>query len=407
MDSQLLEAEQSVLGAMLLDPRRVVAETVGALSEADFGMPGHGAVFAVIRALFVDGTPIDAITVGNRLGEDGAALLARCVTATPTAANFRQYVDIVRRGARIRRAKEKLAPLIERLNEGDVEASQAAAVGVCEELSYTERDTTLSAADGILQFCEVRSTPKTYIKTGIERLDKYTALDRGDFVVVSGRPSSGKTAFTLQLARHMAQSVRVVYFSLETSVGKLMDRLVANVMGIPLTRIKRGNMEDRHWDIVARDMSAFGALHLYLVEAAGWTVPQIKAKAVQLSADVIFVDYLGLVRSEGRSLYERVTAVSGDLHTMAQQGKFLVVALSQLSRAGQGEPDMTSLRESGAIEQDADVILLLHKKEDEEEHVPGEPERRRLILAKNKEGITGAMDCKFYGETQRFCAAYA
>ena len=142
----------------------------------------------------------------------------------------------------------------------------------------------------------------------------------------------------------------------------------------------------------------FSALRLHVIDAAGWTVQQVKVKAVQLQADVVMIDYIGLLKGPGKSLYERVTGVSQDLHIMAQQGKIAVVALSQLNRGGKDEPDMTSLRESGQIEQDADAILLLNTVGDEK----GRAGERDLIIAKNKTGRTGKMRLVFNGNFQRF-----
>ena len=152
------------------------------------------------------------------------------------------------------------------------------------------------------------------------------------------------------------------------------------------------------WARIAECADPMKRRRFHVVEAAGWTVPQVKAMAARLRADVIFIDYLSLLRGEGKSLYERVTNISMELHTLARQSKLAVIALSQLNREGKGEPDMTSLRESGQIEQDADVILLLHQQDSHEE----DAQRRDLIIAKNKEGMTGKIELLFQGDVQRF-----
>ena len=140
----------------------------------------------------------------------------------------------------------------------------------------------------------------------------------------------------------------------------------------------------------------FRDLNFYTVEAAGWTAAQIKAKAIQLGAEIIFIDYMGLISAEGSGRYEKMTNISIDLHTMAQQSNITVVALSQLNREGKGEPGMEALRESGQIEQDADIIMLLHVPDDDY------PDERELIIAKNKEGKTGIIKLIFNGEIQKF-----
>ena len=216
-------------------------------------------------------------------------------------------------------------------------------------------------------------------------------------MVVGGRPSAGKTALTLQIALHMARKYRVVYFSLETSADKIYDRLIANYTGTPLAEIKEPQTI-KDWGRIAESTDSFSKLNLTVVEAAGWTVGQLRAKAMQLRAEVVFIDYLSLLQSPGNSRYEKVSNISIDLHTMAQKQKLLVVALSQLNRGGDGqEPSLTDLRESGQIEQDADVVLLLHSQDEDDQEAD-----RGLIIAKNKEGAVGKMLLRFDGALQRF-----
>lgn len=162
---------------------------------------------------------------------------------------------------------------------------------------------------------------------------------------------------------NMAKRYNVCYFSLETSTRKIYERLLSCFTDTPFDEINRGRVQDK--GKLLNERERFSALRLHVIDAAGWTVQQVKAKAVQLQADVVMIDYIGLLKGPGKSLYERVTGVSQDLHIMAQQGKIAVVALSQLNRGGKDEPDMTSLRESGQIEQDADAILLLNTVGDE------------------------------------------
>ena len=153
----------------------------------------------------------------------------------------------------------------------------------------------------------------------------------------------------------------------------------------------------RYYKKINDDFPRFKALDLHVVEASGWTVEQIKSKALQLKATVIMIDYLSLIQGNGNSTYEKVSNISIALHTMAQRTKIAVIALSQLSREGKNAPDMTSLRESGQIEQDADCILLLHTVEPDNPHSD-----RELIIAKNKEGQTGKIPLTFKGEYQKF-----
>ncbi len=191
----------------------------------------------------------------------------------------------------------------------------------------------------------------------------------------------------------MAKKHKVAYFSLETNALKLFSRMVASVTGVPLSGIKS---RDADFGTLARAEEDFKALDFHVVNAAGMGVPEIRAKAIQLGAEVIIVDYIGLVKSPGKTPYERTTNASIAFHILAQTAGITVIAISQLSREGKGKPDMTHLRESGQIEQDADAILMLHAPDGNENPM------REIGVVKNKEGSLGMVKMKFEGATQRF-----
>lgn len=390
------DAELSVIGAMIMDAEQVMPAIIGKLDESDFGCPELRNIFHVCKELYSIGKPIDAVTVLARLDPAYKPVLVTACAEAPTISNFESYIEIVRNTSKRARAYESAMKLIGDLDGmEDLENCQTEAVKLCENLSRTESGDAMTAKEGFLQFYQTKMEPKTYIKTGISKLDRYAYIDRGDYIVIGARPSAGKTALTLQLMLHMARERKAVYFSLETSAPKVFDRLIANYTATPFSEIKEATISN--WVKVAGAADPFGNLKFSVVSAAGWTVAQIRAKAVQLGAEVVFVDYLSLIKSEGKSLYERVTNISMDLHIFAQQSKITVIALSQLNRAGDGEPNMINLRESGQIEQDADVILLLHDLKNCERNSD-----RKLIIAKNKEGSTGAVTLGFCGEYQRF-----
>ena len=396
MIRQNLEAQQSVLGVLIADAVTTAPEIIARLNAQDFILPEHRSIFEAAKQLYRDGKPIDPITVLAETSPDYKTVIANCVDAAPTLSNFREYIEIVKADALRRKAYEQLEDLTELIAIGEpVQDCQKAAAAVCETLNDTGTEKTISAKELYYLFFDTKSKPKEYFKTGFLNLDKRIYLDRGDYMIVGGRPSSGKTAFTLQLAAKMAEKHNVVYFSLETSAAKIGDRLMAYLSNTPLSEIKTAQIKD--WGKVNEARESFERLSLHIVEASGWTVEQIRAKAVQLKADIIFIDYLSLIQGEGKSIYERVTNISRELHIFAQQTRIAVVALSQLSREGKGEPDMTHLRESGQLEQDADVILLLHNTNTEQENAD-----RKLIVAKNKEGSTGAILLSFQGAYQRF-----
>ena len=403
--SENRDAELAVIGCLMADPG-TVPETIGIIREEDFQSRILRSIFRACRELFVSGEPVDPITVLNRLPDesraDYKAIIVRAVETMPSTRGYADYARIVRQDGQKARAAALNGELMLSLSSGgSLEECQELAVKMCEVLSTTESGKSFSAKECLTKFYAGKQKPKTYIPTGISRLDKNTYIDRGDYVIIGGRPSAGKTALTLQLMLHMARKYRVAYFSLETNAEKLTDRMVANFAGLPLGSIKQGEMD---WEAVARSTDEFCKLHFSVVEASGWTVQQIRAEAVKLGAEILFIDYLGLIKSQGQSRYEKITNTSVDLHVMAQQTGMTVFALSQLKR-GDGEPGMDDLRESGQLEQDADVILLIQAVKAGKEENPETPDRN-LIIAKNKDGMTGSIRLQFNGQLQRFCEVW-
>ena len=238
--------------------------------------------------------------------------------------------------------------------------------------------------------CHLDEQPR-YIRTGLSVLDRNLSLSLGNFFVVGGRPSAGKTAFALQLACNMAKSgYRTCFFSLETDAATLTTRVIANRLGASLADVKRKTVPVDELDFLAE-------LHkwpLFIKSAAGKGTAWIKAQAQRMRADIVFVDYLQLL-ADGRAKdrYQAVTSISMGLHELAQTTGILVVALAQLNRnAAHAAPSTADLKESGQLEQDADAVLLLSN----------DDSRYLAILAKNKEGRTGKIPITFDKERQRF-----
>ena len=193
---------------------------------------------------------------------------------------------------------------------------------------------------------------------------------------------------------NISEKYKCVYFSLETSKEKIYDRLMATTSGIRMGNIKTGNFDNFDKEKLLKGIEDVQNKNITVVSAAGYTVDKIRAKALKLKADIIFIDYLSLIKSEGKSRYEKTTNISLDLHTLAQEYGITVIVLSQLRRNNENEPSMEDLRESGQIEQDADLVFLLH---DDKEH-----NCYWTIIAKNKEGKTGKIKNTFYKDIQKF-----
>ena len=211
-----------------------------------------------------------------------------------------------------------------------------------------------------------------FLPWGLPKLDKAVLSERGDFVVIGGRPSAGKTALSLQFAWAQAEKWRVGYFSLETRPEKIYDRLATLASGVAFGRIRDRTLRREDYDRLAAAGEGFQRRHLDVIHAVGMTVGEIQSITASKRYDVIYIDYLQFVQGEGRDqdLYRRVTQISMDLHKMAGSMGVLVVALSQLSRPPKDgkqarAPGLNSLRESGQIEQDADAVMLLYRQDEE------------------------------------------
>jgi replicative DNA helicase len=394
------DTEEYIIGAIMLDPSAAMPK-LSELTAEDFDVKYYRDIFGICQKFYLENKAINCVTVLDGLkisGNDEAdykVKIARAAEAVPIVGNINLYAQILTEHNKRLKAVQDAGRLIKAIDsDEEMSKCQDMAIRISETLLSTQTDRILSAREGFVKFLESQGSPKTYITTGLKRLDDGTYLGFGDYMIIGGRPSSGKTALSLQFMLHMSKTYKIVYFSLETSAEKIFDRLIANYTKTHLGCIKTGNIED--WSRIARHGDSFSKLKFDIVDASGWTVAQIRAKAAELRAQIIFIDYLSLIKSQGKSIYERVTQASIDLHVMAQQTKITIITLSQLNREGKNEPDMANLRESGQIEQDADVILLLYQEDKKEQG------KRNLVVAKNKEGRTGEISLDFDRATQSF-----
>lgn len=397
--------QASVIGSMLLN-EKVIGRVLQQTEPSDFTLSAYRTIYLAIRKQFGSGQPVDLVTLLDTLKADATVnwvqLLRECMDITATSANIDAYVPILREQARVARIRE-LAVALQGVHSLD-EAS-----GLIADLSAQQVDkpglkiTTID--QGLADFVTRHQTKVEYLPWGFDELNRRMYVGPGKFVILGGYPSDGKTAMALYMAWTMAQTKRVGFYSLETDDGTLMDRLVAHVSKINLPRIKRNELSDDDYAAVAAATPRMVDRNLEIVLAAGMTVSDIFASAASRRYDVIFVDYIQLIRGDRRhGRTEEITGVSIDLHTMAQSSGLTVVGLSQLSRAEKGAktkraPRMSDLRESGQLEQDADVVMLLYRDD------PDDPASRRILtVEKNKEGEVGKLYLNFDGETQTFRA---
>ncbi len=405
-----LAAENAVIGAMLIDETQV-SPILSAVNAADITDEGNRRIFQAARALMVEGKPVDPVTIRDKLGKDSEARMLQLMQITPTSANWREYAEIMRQQATLARIRDISSQLAGAVNLEDCR-EHIAALG--ELMASGQGVDAWSMADAYRYFMAAQGseTKREYISYGIRELDEGTYTEPGDVVVVGGEPSSGKTAFALALAYHMARTHNVGFFSLETGQKKLTERLVSTVLGLDFNTVKRQQLDEEDWQTVAEGGQEFTARRLTLLRGSGMTATQIQGVSRAYGFDVVFIDYVQLIAPEGDPRLgqtQAVAAISRALHTFAQSSGTLVVELAQLSRpqkqGGWKEPNMHDLKETGQLEQDADVVMLLYKPKKGTKVYDTEidPARSRMLkIDKQKEGRLGMWPMHFDGAHQRF-----
>ena len=396
-------AQAYVIGSALIDPETVPA-IMSLASPEDFGGEFRTLLEAV-RDLAVRGQPVDPVTVLNSVGPVYRDTVKRLMAETPTSANVRAYIDVCREQSRLARLTALGAELTgaATLPEARETLQKAQAVAVKQDAVRI-----VTMPDALAQFyADHQAGEKKYIATGLRAMDERLTLDLGDVLVLGGYPSDGKTALMVQWAWHMAQFYPVGIFSFETGSQKLMDRLVTQaVPELRFTDVKHSKMDDAQWRAVTAQSVQISKRQIQIVEAAGMSAEDVLGVTLSRGFKVIALDYVQLVRPgtvrKGGTRAEEVAEISKNLALMARRHKLLVIELSQLSRPAKNNkgktppPTMASLRESGQLEQDADVVALLYRIGEAEDA------RRELYIAKNKEGRIGRLELSFNGEAQRF-----
>lgn len=405
MISLYMQSQQSLIGEILCDAKKILIDVMSEpIMPEDFSILDCRHIYEACIELFAKGESIDALTVLNQVKGDRAQMkvyMYSLVESVVSMANYKEHIRIVKKSAILERAKKRCSELYNAIGENEeFEVCREKSAEILKEFDGTGTSEIITSRAGCNKFLENIGKKKEYITTGIAKLDKYIKISKGDFIVVGGRPSTGKTALTLQLMLNMSKRYKVMYFSLETSTEKLFERIIANYTKTSFSEIQCGGLSsDKIEKIRGSCYNELEDLEFSIVNASGWTVEQIISKSLQAKADVIYVDYLGLIKSNsGKSQYEKVTQISLDLHTAAMKNKMAIVALVQLNRTAQGQPDMSSLRDSGQIEQDADAILLLDTPDESEDY----ENIKRLTIAKNKTGLIGTIEFDFNGEYQMF-----
>ena len=393
-----MDIQTVFIGGLTLCKRDVATEVMVEVDDSDFETKELQEAFNAIKGYWELRGYVDVVdlrethkNVADLIVECSKACEAECVVLSRE--RMEEWAKRIKENAALRRfqslAVESASALTtyEDLSEIYQQMGEAMSLKAEEEDAWTYEDVL---NDYVIHMDE----KPVYVKTGLERLDEALHISPGDFIIIGGRPSAGKTALSLQIAASMAkQNYTVYYFSLETSKRKLGARLMANQIYCPLDTVKNKAVSLNEIDGQAKNMK----MPLYIRSAAGKNVAWMKAQALRKKAQVIFVDYLQLIHETGaKDRYAAITAISIALHELAQTTGIVVVALAQLNRNPSkpgATPTNSDLRESGQIEQDADAIILLSG---------DNPDKYLFRLSKNKEGEIGDLPITFNKQIQRF-----
>jgi len=425
-----IEAEQSVIGSMLMDKDAVIV-ALDMISAEDFYSKQYAILYETMLELFNEGKEMDLVVIQDRLREKNVApelssldFIKEIITTVPTSANIKYYATIVKE-------KSTLRKLI-KLNEDIANSCYVGSDSLEDILARTEKDIfellqSRTAKDirpiediakNVLYRIEAASRTRevvTGIPTGFIDLDyKTSGLQPSDLVLIAARPSMGKTAFVLNMVQHIAMKKELpcMIFSLEMSSEQLVQRMIAMETGIDSQKLRTGNLNDNDWDPLIRGIVDVSDSKIIIDDTPGISVGELRSKCRKVKLEkglsIVIIDYLQLMtgsskRSENRQ--QEISEISRSLKALAREIKAPVVALSQLSRACETRPDhrpmLSDLRESGAIEQDADIVMFLYR--DDYYHKDTEhPNEAEVIIAKQRNGPIGTVNLMWKPETTRF-----
>ncbi len=424
------EAEKSVIGSMLMD-RDAIIEVADVLVKEDFYQNTNGILYEAMVELYREGKPVDLITLQNKLKEkqvpesiQSLDYIRELVEAVPTSANAKQYAGIVKEKSILRKlikvtekitadcylGKDEFSTILEE-TEKDVFHLLQNASG--REDFVPIRDVVLNTLDQIEEASKNKGKI-TGIPTGFTDLDyKLTGLHPSQLLIVAARPAMGKTAFVLNIAQHVAfrQNVPVAIFSLEMSKEQLVTRLMSMEAMIDSQLIRTGELEDQDWEKLMESAAVIGHSPLIIDDTPGLTIAEIRSKCRRYKqaqgVGLVIIDYLQLMAGNGKSesRQQEISEISRSLKALAREIDAPIIALSQLNRAVDSRTDhkpvLSDLRESGSIEQDADVIMFIYR----DDYYNPDTEKKNLaeiIVAKQRSGSTGSIELAWLGQYTKF-----
>jgi replicative DNA helicase len=429
-----LDAERAVLGAVLLEGREALPRLIEILRPTDFYTEAHRAIFTTMQVLFDRGAPVDLITLGEELRRagqlefvGGPAALALLEEQASIAPHLSAYASIVRDMAVLRELIQTSSQIIAQAFEakedvqGLVDDAERRIFGLAErrlEGSALPVGRILKNTFEYIERLYERKEHITGVATGFEKLDLETSgFQPSDFIIIAGRPSMGKTAFALNIAQHVGVSLRgtVLVLSLEMSAPQLVQRMLCSEAKVDSQAVRTGYLSASDWGRLTSAAGRLSEAKIFIDDSAGLTVLEARAKARRMKAehglDLVVIDYLQLMRGRAQqeNRQQEISEISRSLKALAKELNVPVVALSQLSRAVEARsqrdfrPQLSDLRESGALEQDADLILFLYRQSVYKEDLPpDEVNMAEVIIGKQRNGPIGTVKVVFLPQYARF-----
>lgn len=433
-----LEAEQSVLGSMLIDPE-CLPDVFAALKADSFYLERHKVIFNSMLIMNSARKPIDPVIIADALAKEGhydvsggREYLVQLAQSVPSTTNIKHYVNIVNEQYLLRSLITIAQKIIDDATSGENEAGKILDraqqliynINQGKENSGLEKLSKIIINDVYTRLDKITGDEKEKYKgipTGFGLLDKYlSGLNRSDLILIGARPAMGKTSFALNLAHNvsMLAKKRCAFFSLEMTKEQLAERLLSSQAGVESQKLRKGELSVDEWTRLGNATGQFENVELYLDDSSSITVPEIKSKVMRLrDVDCVIIDYLGLIKSavKKENRVQEVSDITRNLKMMAKDLNIPVVCCAQLSRATEGhgknhKPQLADLRESGSIEQDADIVMFLYRPDYYKTDVPEDKQdeidaaKTELIIAKNRHGATETVELVFDKEYTRFRA---
>lgn len=428
-----LVAEQSVLGAVFIAPDTIISLADELLPD-DFYKPANKIVFKTMLSLLEKGEPIDATTMVSALTNQGQIkeigginYVVELVNSTPTSKNVEHYAKLVKEKSTLRRVIADLSESLSSAYQGDVSIGDIIAktekslLDISNQNAGTGFRNVADILDTHMQIVETRSQTDGFVtglSTGFVGLDKITTgLHEGNLIILAARPAMGKTALALNIAKHVATMERkpAVTFSLEMGAEELIERMLASEGMVPAYHLKTGNLSTDEWKRLVQAQNNLYDAPIFVDDTAGIRISEIRSNARKLAQEmgglgVIIIDYLQLITgAKGENRQQIVSEISRELKILAKDLKVPVIALSQLSRAVEQRQDkrpmLADLRESGSIEQDADIVAFLYRDAYYQKEQADSQEANNvteLILEKNRHGSLGTVKLYFHKEYTKF-----